>query len=327
MLESGGLVNPPEVLNPAWDQTVNSLSLPAVLNPSEGYVASANNKPPAGDVPVGFVFSTNDRINRISELMQEKAKYSLQDIKEMQQDVYMASSVELRDALIKSLDKHGLGSNRPASQQRVIEAMREWDGYYRVDSVGAWAYELFRREYALALYAPASRRTHSRLTNIIGIEVRMLRDLRQDDQDPLVRALESALVSSARDFPNYENWGEAHKLTMSHPFSRIPVVGHRFRFGEYPMGGSVQTLLKSGHNPLADDFSPYHGATARFVADLSDPNANYGVLVSGQDGWFNSANFLDQTPLFLKGEYIQMPMDVEKVRDNAVVVHRMGPSN
>ena len=39
--------------------------------------------------------------------------------------------------------------------------------------------------------------------------------------------------------------------------------------------------------------------------------------MSGQDGWFNSPSFLDQLPLFVEGEYIQLPLRMDVVRENA----------
>jgi penicillin amidase len=41
---------------------------------------------------------------------------------------------------------------------------------------------------------------------------------------------------------------------------------------------------------------------------------NYFVLLGGQDGWFKSANFLDQVPYWLSGDYVQLPMRLDVVR-------------
>ena len=41
---------------------------------------------------------------------------------------------------------------------------------------------------------------------------------------------------------------------------------------------------------------------------------NYFVLLGGQDERLHSKTFLDQVPLWLKGEYIQVPLRVATVR-------------
>jgi penicillin amidase len=50
------------------------------------------------------------------------------------------------------------------------------------------------------------------------------------------------------------------------------------------------------------------GACARHVSDMADLDANYFVLLGGQDGWLGSANFYDQVPLWRQGAYIGVPL-------------------
>ena len=54
---------------------------------------------------------------------------------------------------------------------------------------------------------------------------------------------------------------------------------------------------------------------------MRDLDENYIVLLGGQDGWLASENFVDQVPLWLKGEYIQIPLRIENVRK--AFLHRM----
>jgi penicillin amidase len=48
---------------------------------------------------------------------------------------------------------------------------------------------------------------------------------------------------------------------------------------------------------------------------MADADANFFALLGGQDGWLNSEAFLDQVPLWLKGEYVQMPLRTDAVRE------------
>jgi penicillin amidase len=243
----------------------------------------------------------------------------------MQRDVYMASSVELRDALVGAVVALDIDRELEGAAAQVHREMARWDGFYFEESRGAWAYELFRREFALEYYRPASRDSHSLLTDIVGMEHMQLRDLATDRSERMRDALTEAYRRSAREWDDHANWGEAHRLTFTHPFAAIPAVGKRYRFGAYPMGGAVQTLMKSGHNPLGEEFAPSHGATARFLSDLSDVDENYAVLVTGQDGWFNSDDFLGMTNMFLRGRYVPMPLSIEAVRARAVSTMELKP--
>ena len=104
-------------------------------------------------------------------------------------------------------------------------------------------------------------------------------------------------------------------MQLSHPLANVPLVGRRYRFGEFASGGSTDTLMKTSHRSTADRHAVGYGSNARHVSDLSDADANYFVLLGGQDGWFNSANFLDQVPLWRDGAYIRMPLTPKAVRE------------
>jgi penicillin amidase len=154
------------------------------------------------------------------------------------------------------------------------------------------------------------------VTNVIGDEAWYLRELQEQAPNKVAADLKTAIAQATADYDG-SVWGDVHRLELFHPFAVIPFVGDRYRFGDVPYGGGVQTVMKSGHNPSDDNYRPTHGATARFLSDLSDLDSNWAVLVSGQDGWFNSASFLDQLPLFVDGEYIQLPLRMEVVRERA----------
>jgi penicillin G amidase len=68
-----------------------------------------------------------------------------------------------------------------------------------------------------------------------------------------------------------------------------------------------------------------YGSNARHISDLSDMDRNWFVLLGGQDGWLNSSTFLDQVPLWLEGEYVEMPLRLETVRARFRHVTELGP--
>jgi len=312
------IIRKPEDVEPYWQSFVNATELPVFHNPSIGYVASSNNKPPEGDVPVGLFFSSNDRINRFNTLMAEKGTIDLADLKAIQQDVYMGSSVKLRDAFVAKIVELDLVNGATSKERKAFELVKQWDGYYHSWSRGAMAYELVRKGFVTAYYADIFGDIDTGgITKVVGGEFRLLSDLKSGDQSAIAAALKSGLNHAADKIGKLKDWGSVHRLELTHPFSAIPLVGNQYKFGNKPIGGSSQTIAKSAFNPAGDGFMPRAGATARFVTDLSDPNANYFVLISGQDGWFNSSTFLDQMPIFLKGDYIKLPLLVDDVRANA----------
>ena len=72
--------------------------------------------------------------------------------------------------------------------------------------------------------------------------------------------------------------------------------------------------MKAAHGLVEGLHAVGYGSNARYIFDLSDPDANHVVLLGGQDGVPGSAAFLDQVELFRRGETIQVPLQPETAR-------------
>jgi penicillin G amidase len=94
----------------------------------------------------------------------------------------------------------------------------------------------------------------------------------------------------------------------------IPLLGGRYRFGERAWPGSTDTLWRANHDLSADQVTTGFGAQARHVADMADPDSNWFALLGGNDGWFESENFLDQIDMFASGAMVRIPLRMETVR-------------
>ena len=85
--------------------------------------------------------------------------------------------------------------------------------------------------------------------------------------------------------------------------------------GDEPAAGSRATPMKSAHGLVNDRHTATMGSMARHISDLSDPDANWFVLLGGQDGWFGSESFADQVPMWRERRYIRMPLTPERVAE------------
>jgi penicillin amidase len=83
--------------------------------------------------------------------------------------------------------------------------------------------------------------------------------------------------------------------------------------------------MKSAHGLVDGKHTASMGSMARHISDLSDPDANWFVLLGGQDGWFGSASFDDQVPLWRERRYIRMPLSPEKVAEEFTTTMRLEP--
>ena len=308
----------PESREAAWRDLQGVQELPYVLNPAAGYLASANNRPARSDVQVGYFFSPDDRVSRMGELLGGEGKVGLEEIRGLQQDVYMASSVALRAVLLERIDALGLAADRDTGKGRVVGLIRDWDGRYAEDSRGALAFELFRDGFTEAFYRVSfGDQDWAAFAGVGRIKALLLEDIEAAEPEILRAALETALKGAAERIGDFADWGEMHRLRLAHPLSNLPLVGGRYRFADYPSAGSSDTLMKTAHASTSERHATRYGANARHISDLSDPDLNYFVLLGGQDGWINSSTFLDQVPLWRAGDYVQLPLSPEKFRARA----------
>ncbi|MFZ1414264.1 MAG: penicillin acylase family protein [Defluviicoccus sp.] len=297
-----------------WSRQRDVESLPAMFNPTQGFLASANNRPPAAPW-IGTFFSSDDRVERMAALIGTRAQVELSDLKAAQRDVCVPSAKALNDLFGARIAEAGLEGELPAPAQALIAAMRQWDGCYDANSRGAVAFELFRHAFATAHYGALLGETDAAAFASIGqSQTLMLEDIATAERSRLAARLGTAATEAAKEFPSFATWGEMHRLRLAHPLSFLPVIGQRFRFGDYGVGGSTDTLMKTAHALTNERHATRYGANARHLSDLSDLDSNAFVILGGQDGWLNSTTFLDQVPAWREGRYIPMPLRLETVR-------------
>jgi penicillin amidase len=200
---------------------------------------------------------------------------------------------------------------------RFLHDLKAWDGRYGQQSTGAVAFQLLLYHFSKNYYSKRYDKPDvAALLNAAYARSFVKQDVNQDSSG-VKEPLEQATLEAARDFANFTNWGEMHRLRPAHMFENIPLVGGRYRFGDYPADGSNETILKTAH-PLANTRNTTRfGSTARHISDLSDLDENYFLLLGGQDGWLNSEASLDQIPLWMSGGYIRVPLRPETVRQTA----------
>jgi penicillin amidase len=309
-----------------WERLRDATTLPATTNPEKGYIVSANNKPQNGDAAVGFFFSPDDRIRRMAALIEKAGTVGIDQVKAMQRDVHVGSSAALNEVFVRKLRQAGIADEATGEARRVFELLAGWDGEYRADTQEPVAFELFRFYFTQQFYQAAFGETDwAAFANVGRIKSLLIEDIEIAVPRTLAPSLRRSLDLAAEKIGEFPTWGDMHRLGLRHPLALLPVVGRRFEFADYPIGGSSDSLMKTAH-PMTDQrHRAGYGSNARHISDLSDMDRNWFVLLGGQDGWLNSSTFLDQVPLWLEGRYVEMPLRLETVRARFRHVTELGP--
>ncbi|TNE40197.1 MAG: penicillin acylase family protein, partial [Alphaproteobacteria bacterium] len=300
----------PKVVEAEWQAKVTSADLPKVFNPGVGFVASANNRP-AKDANqlISYFYGAPDRIFRLQSVLDAAQDVTVEDVKLLQQDTFMLSSLEFRDRLVSAIDGAGVETSSPA-----LDLIRQWDGHYDASSKGALAFEAFFGPFASSLYSLEGRKSEfDALQDSGDLKWGAIAVLEAAPPEVLKDLVPAALVHADEALAAYETWGGMHRLRLAHPFALVPDVDQAFFKIDLPAGGSAETLMKTSHSPTTKKHGSLFGSQSRHVSDMSTLDENYFVLLGGQDGWVNSSTFADQLELWQSGDYIQMPLSEEKI--------------
>ena len=287
-----------------WSNLLPSGDLPFVFNPEDGYLVSTNNIPVKTDPPLSMFGNSNDRYLGLAGPLEAMDRVGVEDLKRLQRSVYSHTSHQLARRLT------ALGTAQGADPQ-LIGTLVAWNGSYDADSAGAALLEIIAYHLASHCYSSRYGDTISAyLLRSPAIYSFLLEDLDTPEcRDFVPQSFEAA----AEDFSDSLSWGDLHVLKLNHPLGNLPVIGRKYRFGEYQVGGSTNTVMKRAHALSNEKRAVTYGANARHVSDLGDSDENYFALVGGQDGFWNSKNYLDLYRLWQKGEYVRLPLRLETI--------------
>ena len=291
------------VLSPAGNLTA--------YNPPEAFIASANNRPFKNpSIPFSFNYSNNERVIRMQELVKQKNKISVADLKKIQQDVFSKQSYQLKQVFFEAIKKYPSILNNPHIQQ-----LKTWAGHYESHSRSAVIFyglmsalwTSYKKERGKSLI----KKTH--LENDYWKEILIHWIPTKKPQD-IYLIVKDSFFDLNKTVLAYPTWGDFTVQAQETILGRIPVIGAKFNLKAYPARGESDTLEKKGRMLSQKKSKIYYGSSARHISDMSDPDENYFVLNGGQDSWLMNKNLADQTALWVKGKYIKIPLRPKNIK-------------
>jgi penicillin amidase len=254
-------------------------------------------------------------MQRMNAFMAARPRLGLADLKALQRDVAVPSSMQLRDLYVAAIARTKADAKPDRRAARVLELMRGWDGQYDAADQAPVAFELFHHRFQESYYVQRYGEEAAATMFTIAAMPRLLaEDIPNIPEAELGPLLADALAEAGRKLRRFKNWGEMHRLGLSHPLAFAPLIGGRYRFGDLPTSGSTESLMKTAHSSTDQRHFTRYGQQARFMTDLANPDANFFTLLGGQDGWLGSTTALDQLKLWQDGAYIQMPLGADAVK-------------
>lgn len=301
-----------------WKDYVDSATLPAAINPPEGFLASANNRPSETSFPIGYFFSADERVRRLQQVLSQRDKVTIDDLKRLQRDTMSLDAREIAASLVRLIESE---PDARAVSPAFLADLKAFDGDYRVDARGPVVHETLLYHLVPAVYGVKSpQELAGPYADMRQLKRFLVGDLEALPPERKRAILISSIRAASQDSAKFPTWGDMHRIRVQHWFAALPVLGRNFIYGDYPSGGSRETPMKVSHGLTNSVTYSTFGSQARFVSDMGDPDSSEFALIGGNDGWIGSENSLDQVPLWLKGEYIRMPLRPETVAREFPVV-------
>jgi penicillin G amidase len=266
---------------------------PRAFNPASGAIATANHNilPPGYPHMLGYEWAPSFRFDRVTEMLLERPKFSIERFTQMQHDVF-SHAARLFLAIVRGwIPARGELSER---EQLALTRFKAWDGGLRMDSPEALLYEFWSGKLHAFLFG---QRLGSRVDQSM-----VLSTLRTNPDWKAVRgAFTAAVLELERHFgedSSHWRWGDVHRVTFTHP-----VEVKQWHRGPFPRPGDGNAVLATG----GTQFRQATGASYRQILDLGDWDKSVMTNVPGEVGDPTSPHYDDLLDDWRAGKYHPLP--------------------
>ncbi|HUF03912.1 MAG TPA: penicillin acylase family protein [Aridibacter sp.] len=292
-----------------WTGYIPFEELPNLYNPPSGFIVTANQRIVGTDYKYQQItrqFAPPWRARRIYDLISGNTKITMNDVSDIQLDVFNIPVSEFAREVVK----------RNAASKETSDLLKGWDGRMTADSKAANAANSLRN-------CVADRISKANEGMFLGyVRERVLPyALKTNDPkwlpegvtnyDDLIRECDSSKRGNGVVMP----WGEVNAANFNHPLSAAPLIGGRFQVRYTNVDGSGQTPNVGSGVSMRHISKPGSWDETRFVIPL------------GQSGVPGSPNWTDQFESWRTGKPEVFPFSVEAVTKAAETSLKMVPAN
>ena len=302
--------------------------LPSAFNPPTHFLATANNKMVHEDYPYHITHDwlASHRVRRIVQLLNAKEKYSLEDFKKMQGDVYSLWAEQLVPFVtrLKAQDRR---------QSQALSYLSSWDLNMDKDSVAATIFHVlymklannilgeklgqesyeqylcFSQHHLLAI--PQLLEYHDSYWFGGGPESNLEKRDRVIHLS-LVQALDELTKVLGKDMSTWR-WGRLHFATFRHALGIAPPMDQILNAGPVEVGGDWTTVNPGSYEYRENVASVVAIAAYRHIIDLGDLSKSVAMLPTGQSGQPGSKHYRDFVEPWSKVEYHPMLYNMEDI--------------
>lgn len=326
-----------------WKGTVPFDEMPFLLNPAKGYIVTANQKTVDDSYPyyISNMWADPSRAMRIEDLVKEKNKISLEDMKNIQRDILSPFARELTPYILRTEKGNETGNLKTA-----FNLLKNWDFREEAESPEALVFHVTLNRMFYNIYqdefSAINPKLMEGLTNLTLFASRNLISTIKNNTSSWFDNVETGSVVESRDDVVYQSiveavdeiekkvgknpatwsWGKIHHLTYPHNMGKIKALDWIFglNVGPFESGGSAMTV-NNGEYDISKPYNQIVGPSMRRIVDFSDLNATQMILPAGESGRPNSPHYDDQADMFISGKYRTTAFDENFIRESDSFKH------
>ncbi|GBD89468.1 acyl-homoserine lactone acylase QuiP precursor [bacterium BMS3Abin04] len=320
-----------------WKGFVPYKKMPKLFNPKQNFIASANNKTVKNfKYQISNIWEPSSRIERITELLKSKPKFSVEDFKKFQMDFYSFYA--------KNITKYILGAFNQVKSENpnvntALDLLRNWDYIMDKYSQVPTIYTMFLQKLIYNIYEDEmGKNLLMEYIFIANVPYRNIPELLKgnnsvwfdnintkkiENRDDIIR---KSLEDAVRELENrlgkditYWQWRKVHKVIFKHLFHGVSsMVDRLVDIGPFDIGGDGTTIFNTEYS-FTKPFENKLGPSMRYIYDFAKPDEFNFILTTGQSGNIISDHYKDMTQMWLNGGYIkqnvEMPDSLKNVFD------------
>ncbi len=312
----GALPVPVTGADDAWGGFIPFDQAPASRNPAKGWVGNANHRTVAGQFQgVWTTYAASSwRYRRMQELFDPAVQLSVEDHWRAINDTLNPMARDLAPLMVTAL-------RADSETRQAAEILEKWDYFDEPDLAAPALFQAIMQSLVLRIFADELGYELARryAADIYYWQERLQRMLLagesewfDDEATDQIESRDDMLRAAARDAwleltarlgpePGAWRWGDLSRFRFRNPWVPGQLADRLLGGGDYPGRGSGETLGRARFRGLGD-YDPRVIDSARFLADLGDPDKVLGVIPGGTSARLFDQHLNDQLPLWLSGE-------------------------
>ena len=309
---------------------------PQSENPPCGYVYSANGQPDTvkGKLYPGY-YVPDDRASRITQLLNEKNIFSIEDMQRIDIDAVSPSAPRNVDIILEQVSKSMI--NKTVTHYNAAKILLSWNGDHQLHDVaptiyykllyyvlqGAMRDELGETNFNTFLKTHVMKNSVPRLlANDNSVWWNYIHTKKITETRSIIfnrafdKTVNDLVTQFGTDVSKWE-WGRVHFLEEVHPVGMKKPFNLMFNVGPTAVPGGNEVINQIGFDLNEKGiYKATFGPAMRIVLDFADIENSKSVLPTGQSGNVMSHYYNDQAVMYNTGKLRKQKMNKEEIFKN-----------